>query len=122
MGREEMFRSVPMRNPEVSWEESKSGKVRIKVERKDFFSKLVKIFTGKPRFDIVPLDPYGSFIWKQMDGKKSVYKIQEILEDAYEGEIEDTRERTYKYFRSLKEYELIVIVSINQVKNEEIEF
>ena len=35
MGREEMFRSIPMKNPEVSWEENKAGRVRLKVERKN---------------------------------------------------------------------------------------
>ena len=111
MGREEMFKSIPVKNPEVSWETGKSGRVKLNVERKEFIYKVIKVFTGKGRYEKVPLDRYGSFIWKNIDGKKSVQKILELLEDEYEGEIEDGRERTYKYFKSLKEYEFIMLIN-----------
>lgn len=111
MGREEMFQSIPMKSPEVSWEESKTGRIRLKVERKNTIYRIIKIFTGKVMIDKVPLDRYGSFIWKHVDGKTSVQKMQELLEDEYGEELEDVRERTYRYFRSLVEYEFVVITN-----------
>lgn len=110
MEREAILATIPIRNPEVMWEENKSGRVRIKVERKDILYSIIKALTGKVRIDKIPLDRYGSFVWKHIDGKTTIAVIQERLKEEYE-EIENLEERTMNYLEALKEHQFVLFLN-----------
>lgn len=109
MERKEMLSAVPIKNPQVLWEENKSGMIRIKVERKDLLYGTIKRFTGKVRIDRVPLDRYGSFIWRNIDGKHTIEEIKNLLQGQQEEEIENIEERIFHYFQELKKHQFIVL-------------
>lgn len=108
MQREDILSSIPIKNPDVLWEANKSGMVRMKLERKDFLYSTIKNLTGKVRIDRVPLDKYGSFIWRNIDGRNTISCIQELLQEEYEEEIENLEERVFHYFEVLKKHQFIV--------------
>lgn len=108
MEKEEFLVKIPIRNPQVTWEENKVGRVRIKVERKDLLYSAVKVLTGKVRIDKVPLDKYGSFIWRNIDGKNNMGDIQKLLKEEYQEEIENLEERIVNYFGVLKKHQFVV--------------
>lgn len=108
MERKEILSVIPVKNPEVLWEENKSGRIRIKVERNDLLYSTIKKLTGKVRIDKIPLDPYGSFIWKNIDGKHTIEEIKDSLQEQQEEEIEDLDERIFHYFRELRKHQFIV--------------
>ena len=108
MERKEILAAVPIRNPEVSWEENKAGRIRIKVERRDLLYTIIKKTTGRVRIDRVPLDWYGSFIWKSIDGKHTVEEIKDLLQEQEEEEIERLEERVINYFEVLKKHQFVV--------------
>lgn len=107
MEREQVLAVIPIRNPEVSWEENKSGRVRIKVERKSILYSAIKILTGRRKIDKIPLDRYGSFVWKHIDGKTTIACIQECLKEEYD-EIENLEERTMNYLEALRGHQFII--------------
>lgn len=107
MERENVFECIPVRNPRIFWEENSRGLVRIRVENCGLRSKIVKKLTGQARIDKVPLDVYGSFIWRQIDGKRTIGMIAYMLEDAYP-ELEELEERLYSYVEALEEHGFIV--------------
>lgn len=109
MERKKMLSAVPIKNPQVLWEENKSGMIRIKVERKDLLYGVIKRFTGKVRIDRVPLDRYGSFIWRNIDGKHTIEEIKNLLQGQQEEEIENIEERIFQYFQELKKHQFIVL-------------
>lgn len=108
MERKEMLSVIPIKNPEVSWEENKAGRIRIKVERKDLLYTIMKKMTGKVRIDRIPLDRYGSFIWRNIDGKHTIEEIKDLLQEQEEEEIECLEERVFRYFEVLKKHQFVV--------------
>lgn len=108
MERKEMLSVVPIKNPEVSWEENKAGWVRIKSERNDLFYSTIKKLTGRVRIDRIPLDRYGSFIWRNIDGKHTIGEIKDLLQEQEDEEIECLEERVLRYFEELKKHQFVV--------------
>lgn len=108
MERKEMLSVIPIKNPQVSWEENKMGRIRIKVERKDLLYAIVKKMTGRVRIDRIPLDRYGSFIWKNIDGKHTIGEIKDLLQQQEEEEIERLEERIFQYFEVLRKHQFVV--------------
>lgn len=108
MERKEMLSVIPIKNPNVAWEENKAGRIRIKVERNDLFYTIIKKLTKRVRIDRIPLDWYGSFIWRNIDGKHTIGEIKDLLQEQEEEEIERLEERVLNYFEVLKQHQFIV--------------
>ena len=70
--------------------------------KKPFLSKWL-VPNNKSEFIQIHLDKYGSQVWRQIDGKKSVQGIcNEITKSAVEGEeIPDLEERSAKFITEL---------------------
>ncbi len=76
---------VPVCAPEFSWKLDKKGIVVIEMENKGFYNWLAQKLFKRPRFSHISLDEYGSFIWQQMDGKKSIYEISKLVKEKVRG-------------------------------------
>ncbi|MBQ6401996.1 MAG: PqqD family protein [Firmicutes bacterium] len=59
-----------------------------------------KVF-GKPEIGHIHLEPMGSFIWKQIDGRRSVYDIGLLLREEFGDEAEPLFERLAMYMKNL---------------------
>jgi hypothetical protein len=55
----------------------------------------------------VKLDDFGSFVWKQINGKLTVEQIGVRLKDSYKEDIEPVYERLSVYFQTLLRYKFI---------------
>ena len=56
---------------------------------------------SKP-YDKVELDEIGSFVWAQIDGKKNIYDICQIVKGHFGDKIEPVFDRVGKFFSYLK--------------------
>ncbi len=92
---------VPICAPEYQWKTDKKGIVVITVENKGFYNWLAQKFFKRPRFSQISLDEYGSFVWQQMDGKRSIYEIAQLVKEKYGEKSEPLYERISKYFQIL---------------------
>ena len=92
---------VPVCAPEFSWKLDKKGIVVIEMENKGFYNWLAQKLFKRPRFSHISLDEYGSFIWQQMDGKKSIYEISKLVKEKFGDAAEPLIERLTKYFQIL---------------------
>ena len=108
MERKELLLVIPIKNPEISWEENKAGWIRIMVERKDLLYAIMKKLTHRVRIDRIPLDWYGSVIWRNIDGKHTIGEIKELLQEQEEEPIEHLEERVFRYFEELKKHQFVV--------------
>ena len=61
------------------------------MENKGFYNWLAQKLFKRPRFSYIDLDEFGSFVWKQMDGKRTIYGDR----------AEPVVERLVKYFQIL---------------------
>jgi len=89
----------------VEWIEEE-GLVKLKVKKfKGRFGRWLCRVLQKPEYFFVNLDEIGSFIWKNIDGKKSIEEILEMVSQKYGGE--KMEERFYIFMKMLERGEYI---------------
>lgn len=98
---------IPVICADRPWEVLENGIVEVTVENKGFYNKIAQKFFSRPRFSFIKLDEYGSFVWQQIDGKKSVYEIGQMLEQSHEGAKQQLYERLCTYFGVLEQNRFI---------------
>ena len=59
-------------------------------------------------------DHFGSFIWKQIDGKKDVYQIGRLVKDKFGEEAEPLYERLAKFLHILRSNDFILYVNLQK--------
>ncbi|MDO4488293.1 MAG: PqqD family protein [Eubacteriales bacterium] len=87
----------------IGWRLMADGNVELEVENKGFFNRLAQKFFHKPKISFIKLDAYGSFVWQQIDGKRSLIEIGRILGEEHEGATEKLYERLSVFFEVLKQ-------------------
>ncbi len=85
-----------------------------------FRNKFMKKFVGpklKSPFYKVKLDEFGSFVWRQVDGKLTVEEIGIELKNNYKENIEPVYERLSVFIQSLERYRFIEYVNYDPKQN-----
>ena len=98
---------VPQRTPETEFTEDEAGIVTLTKEWTGFYNRIAQRFFHRPRVSHIDLDGYGSFIWKLIDGKRTVYDISRKLDEAYPG-MEKSLSRLIKFLELLRDHHFIV--------------
>lgn len=98
---------VPCCNPEYTWDGDENGIVTVHVVNKGFYNFLAQKLFKRPRISHIRLDAYGSFVWKQMDGVKTIYDISELVKKEFGKGAEPVVERLVKYFKILYQNKFI---------------
>ena len=98
------------RQANKKWKITKEGMVEITVENKGFFHKIAQKFYKKPRYSFIKLDEFGSCVWRQIDGEKTVYEIGQILKTKHEKAAEQLYERLTKFIGILEHNNYIIFV------------
>ncbi len=93
---------IPVHSANFPWEVNKQGLVEIRVTNKGFYNWLAQKFFHKPRVSRISLEEYGSFIWQQIDGHKSIYDIGLLVREEFGEKAEPVFERLARYFRTLE--------------------
>ncbi|OIQ50350.1 Coenzyme PQQ synthesis protein D [Pseudodesulfovibrio hydrargyri] len=80
---------VPMRNEAVAVTELPEGLVRLAypLAVKPWFGRLadkVGLWDGSPMTKTVELDEMGTFVWRHIDGERSVRDIAEAFAETYQ--------------------------------------
>ena len=99
--------NIPRIN-DMKWEVLEDGIVEITVENIGFYNKVAQRLFKKPRYSFIKWDEYGSFVWQQIDGKKSIYEIGNELGNKHKGASDQLYERLSKYFGILERNKYIV--------------
>lgn len=92
---------IPSSNPLYTWDTDERGIVTVHVVNKGFYNWLAQKLFRKPRISHIRLDKYGSFVWQQMDGKKTIYEISEQVKKKFGKEAEPIIDRLVDFFRIL---------------------
>lgn len=109
MKKENYIDNIPKINKK--WETLEDGIVEVTVENKGFYNTLAQKLFKKPRYSFIKLDEYGSCVWKQIDGKKTIYEIGKILEKEHKKAGVQLYERLAKYFKILETNKYVVFVN-----------
>ena len=83
-------------------------------KNRGLFNRIAQIFFRKPKISRIELDTFGSFIWKQIDGKKDVYQIGRLVKDKFGEEAEPLYERLAKFLHILRSNDFILYVNLQK--------
>ena len=98
------------KNPNFDWKENEKGNVCIIVEWKNIYSRMAQRFWGKPKTSEIEMDALGSFVWKQIDGKRTVYEIAETVKERFGQDAEPLYERLVKFLEIMRDNKYIKYV------------
>lgn len=101
---------IPKRNPRYDYQMNRAGRVELIVPNRGICNRICQIFLKKPKNTCVELEEMGSFIWKSMDGKKSVYELALLERKEFGEEAEPVYERVSAYLKVLRSYNYIIYV------------
>ncbi|MDO5649412.1 MAG: PqqD family protein [Gallicola sp.] len=83
------------------------GLVIVLVENKGIFNRFGQKFLKKPVQSKIQLDPLGSFIWKQIDGKATIYEIGQKVEEQFGEKADPLYPRLTEFIKTLQKVHYI---------------
>lgn len=99
---------VPAHNPANSHTEDDEGIIKIIVTRRGLYDRLAQKLFRVPASTDIALDTYGSYIWKLINGKRTVFGISQHVREQFGDAAEPLLDRLVKFFAILKNNELII--------------
>ena len=93
---------VPVISPKNTWS-VEGGKVTVHMVHRGFYASIAQKFFHRPRVSHIDLDKQGSFVFQQIDGKRSVGDIALLVKDKFGKEAEPLYDRLIMFFRTLAE-------------------
>ena len=99
---------IPRPNTLFECNKNKDGKIEIKMHNKGVFNKIAQVLFKKPKYSYIELDEFGSFVWEQMDGKKTIYEIGTLVKERFGDKAEPLYERLSQYIKILHNNHFIV--------------
>lgn len=87
--------------------EELDGRIHLIFIHKNPVQRFLRWMTKKKMTSTLELDNLGSIIWKNSDGKNTVYDLINILLDKEEDTYESMQERVIIYLRTLRNRKLI---------------
>ena len=98
---------IPARSAEIAWTADENGIVTLDVENKGVFNRIFQLVLKKPKVSHIHLDELGSFVWKSIDGQRSIAQLCELVESELGEKASPAAERLVKFLEILKEYKFI---------------
>ena len=96
---------------DIKWNVLEEGVVELVIENTGFYNSVAQKLFKKPRFSLIKLDEYGSCVWQQIDGKKSIFEIGKYLAKEHKGAEEQLYQRLSRYFAILEQQKYIRFIN-----------
>ncbi len=87
---------------DLNWTCTTSGEVIVEMENKGITNRIAQKFFKKPAVSHIHMQDMGSFIFRCIDGKRSVFEIGALLKDEYGDAAEPLYERLSLYMKQLQ--------------------
>ena len=97
------------RNPKYNWKEKEDGMVCIIVEWKGFYNKIAQKVFHKPKQSEIAMDGLGSFVWKQLDGKRTLYEVGQLVEAEFGEKAKPIYERLIKFVEIMRDNKYVLL-------------
>ncbi|MBE6767257.1 MAG: PqqD family protein [Ruminococcaceae bacterium] len=95
---------VPARPDRILWSDDEKGIVTLEIENKGVANRIAQFLLRKPKVSYIHLDENGSFVWKQIDGQKSIADMGPAVEERFGEASHPLYERLAKFFEILDSY------------------
>ena len=98
---------IPVVSPKNSWDAKEDGKVTVHMVHKGFYHTIAQKFFGRPRVSHIDLDDQGSFVFAQIDGKRTIGEIALLVKEKFPEEDNVLYGRLIKYMQILRNNKFI---------------
>ena len=99
---------IPKKNPDIQWKIKEDGNVEVAMANKGFFNRLAQIIWKRPKISYISLEEMGSFIWKQIDGERTVLAISVLVKEEFGEKAEPLLERLCTYVKTLANWKFVI--------------
>ena len=99
---------VPKHNALFPYQLKENGRIEVKVSNRGLFNRIAQIFFRRPKYSYIELDEFGSFVWQQIDGKRTIYDICMLIKEEFAEAAEPLFERAVQFFRILRRNAFVV--------------
>lgn len=99
---------IPVRNGDLDWIEN-NGLVTVIQKNNGLYDRMAQKLFKTPSESKIDLDRFGSFVWLQIDGNRSIYDIGVLVKARFGKDAEPLYERLSKYFYTLNEVRYITL-------------
>lgn len=100
---------VPTRNPAFSWELDERERVAVRVKHRGFYPRLAQRFFHTPPESKIELDAYGSLIWQQIDGSRTIGDIARLFQERLPDQADTAYARVAEFFRILHQNKFVTL-------------
>lgn len=104
--KENYLDKIPQKKKDISWSK-KTDLITIHLVHRGFYDKLAQKFFQRPEKSDIDLDAFGSYVWEEIDGEKSIFHIGQGVKKKFGPEAEPLYERLSKFFYILNQEKLI---------------
>lgn len=98
---------IPVISPKNGWDADEQGKVTVHMVHKGFYALIAQKLFGRPRVSHIALDEQGSFVFQQIDGKRTVGDIALLVKERFHEEDSPLYARLIKYMQILRNNKFI---------------
>ncbi|WP_101698555.1 PqqD family protein [Clostridium minihomine] len=114
--RENYLDFVPVINPRNTWDEKKSI-VTIHMVNRGFAHTIAQKLFRSPRVSHIALDQYGSFLWKKIDGVRTVGDLANEMKAQFGDKAEPLYDRLIHYMKILHNNRFILYQGKDKIKS-----
>ena len=107
---------IPAISEKNSWDKDETGKVTIHMVHRGFYAAIAQKFFHTPRVSHIKLDKYGSFLWKEIDGKRTVGQLAQRMKEQFGERAEPLYDRLVHYMQILRNNQFILFQGKDRVK------
>ena len=108
---------IPIINPQNDWSEDEEGIVTIHMVHRGFYAAIAQKFFHTPRVSHIKLDEYGSFLWKELDGRRTVGQLAQRMKEQFGDKAEPLYDRLVHYMQILHNNKFILFQGKDRVKS-----
>ena len=108
---------IPIINPQNDWSEDEEGVVTIHMVHRGFYATIAQKVFHTPRVSHIKLDEYGSFLWKELDGRRTVGQLAQRMKEQFGDKAEPLYDRLVHYMQILHNNKFILFQGKDRVKS-----
>ena len=107
---------IPIINPQNDWSVGEDGIVTVHMVHRGFYAAIAQKCFHTPRISHIRLDEYGSFLWQEMDGIRTVGALAQRMKEQFGDGAEPLYDRLVKYMQILHNNRFILFQGKDRVK------
>lgn len=100
--KENYLKKTPCHRSEIKWLQDEKGIVTLEMQNRGIANFLAQKILKKPKVSYIHLEQFGSFVWNQIDGKRDIIEIGELVKEQFGENAEPLYERLAQYIKTLE--------------------